>query len=143
MAGSDAKQRENASGSHRGKKDADAAIIAALIMGSSQQDAARHSGTSLKTVQRRLASPHFQKRLAEARQEVVRQGVDRASFYGNMALNTLMRLMDSENLPVALGAARSLLEVAFRMKESASFEERLAAIEDELDEQPKPRRMTA
>jgi hypothetical protein len=67
----------------------------------------------------------------EARQEIIRQSIDRASSYGNMALKALLRLMKSQNDAIALGAARTLAEIAFKMKEIGLFEERLAALEAE------------
>jgi hypothetical protein len=116
----------------RPKPNADESIISALVLGGSYDSAAKHAGVSIATVVRRVRSAAFQSKLMAARAEIVRQSVDRAASFGNMALNTLMRLMDSPNDAVALGAARSLVEVAFRMKESASFEERLSELENEV-----------
>jgi hypothetical protein len=120
---------------HAGKRpkvNVDESIVAALVMGASYQSAAQHAGVSPTTVFRRVKSPAFQRKLLAARQEITRQSIDKASFYGNMALNTLMRLLESENDAVALGSARSLCEIVFKMRETADFEERLAQIESEL-----------
>jgi glycine/serine hydroxymethyltransferase len=116
---------------HRGKRGADSALIAALILGATMESACTHAGVSMSTLTRRLRSPGFQRKLAEARREIVRRAVDKAAYYGVVSLDRLYHLSQSGNEAIALGAARSLAEISFRMREIGSFEERLAALESE------------
>jgi hypothetical protein len=53
----------------------DEALLAALLAGFTQEQAASRAGCSRSTVERRLADPGFRARLADAREQLFRQGV--------------------------------------------------------------------
>lgn len=49
------------------RRDVDDMLIAALVIGMTYEQAARHAGCSLSTVNRRVAEPEFRMRLVEAK----------------------------------------------------------------------------
>jgi hypothetical protein len=117
---------------HRGRSSADHLIIQGLLVGGTIQGIAQHAHVSEKTVRRRLESEAFQRRLEKAKQEQIDATTRKISRYLTDALDCLYRCLSDPNGSVCVAAARSLLEVHFRAKESADFEERLAQLESEI-----------
>jgi hypothetical protein len=117
---------------HRGKRDADEAMIAALVLGAGQETASRHAGVCRRTLERRLLSPEFQRKLAADRAEIVRRAIDKAASYGLTALDKLYELMGNPNGFVALGAAKTLVEASLQMSTVVDVQARLEALETKL-----------
>jgi hypothetical protein len=53
------------------------------------------------------------------------------------AAGTLAKLLDAEKESVRLGAARALLELGVKLRESVELEQRLAALEQRMSSQDK------
>ena len=115
-----------------GRENADAALLAALAAGRTSGQAASIAGVGVRTVTRRLADPAFQQRLAHYRAELVDQTAAGLTSAGLAAVNTLVHLLNADAESVRLGAARSILELGRKARESAEIEERLAALEAEV-----------
>lgn len=120
------------------RRNADAALITALAGGATQQAAAEAAGVSERTVRRRLASPDFASRVAEARTELVRRAVAMLAEASGAAVETLRALLQDAPPAVRLGAARAVLELGVKLRESEELEARIAALEAAA-EQPRGR----
>jgi hypothetical protein len=118
---------------HRGRRNADELLLMALACGATVEAAAAKAGISRATVQRRLADPAFRQQLQEVRAEMVQRTAGMLTAPAGEAVKTLLELQKG-TVPHAsrLGAARSVLEIGIKMRESADLEARLAAVEAQL-----------
>jgi hypothetical protein len=118
------------------RKNADAALITALASGATVARAAEQAGVSERTVWRRLQADDFRARLDMARQQSIQMAVDYLGKASSAAALTLADLLAATHPPSArLGAARAILELGVKLRESQELEERLAALEAALAEQ--------
>jgi hypothetical protein len=116
----------------RGKKDIDERLLIALACGASVETAARSLGVSERTVYRRLADSAFRKRLQDMRADMVQRTAGALTAAGSEAVRTLLALQ-KETVPpaVRLGAARAVLELGAKMRETAELEARIQALEEQ------------
>lgn len=105
-------------------------LVAALAAGCSTVEAARRSGLSRRTVNRRLADPGFRREVTEARSRTVDAALGRVTESLAAAADALQTLLASESDAIRLGAARAIFEVAGKMRDSVEFEERLLKLEE-------------
>jgi hypothetical protein len=87
----------------------------------------------LRTVYRRLGEPGFRSQVAEVRAEMLRraEGMFTAAAIGS--IKTFTTLRDSAvSESVRLGAARSIIELGCKVRESVELVERMAAVETQL-----------
>ena len=119
----------------RGKKNIDAVLLVALACGSSVENAARKAEVHERTVQRRLADPAFQHQVKELQAEMVQRAMGMLTAAGMEAVKTLVELMaPATPAGTRLGAARSILELGPKLRETVEFEARLAALEQRIDD---------
>ena len=116
-----------------GRKNADAALVAALAGGATVGDAAATAGVGERTVYRRLEDAEFKRRVEEARAEILTGAMTRLSAAATSAVTTLTSLLGAESESVRLGAARSILDTALRWREQSELAERLFRLEAWLD----------
>jgi hypothetical protein len=122
-----------------GRKNADALALA-LAAGDSIADAAANAGVGERTVYRRLADPAFRQRIQTFRGEMVAQALGRMANGMTEAADVLRQLLASQTPPaVRLGAARSILELGVKLRESVELEQRVAALETAADQQQEQR----
>jgi len=112
------------------RKQGGAALITALAGGATVQEAARQAGVSEATAYRRLRDAGFCQQLAEARSAMIGRAVGVLARVSTAAAATLAGLLRAESESVRLGAARSILELATKMRESEELEQRIAALEE-------------
>jgi hypothetical protein len=115
-----------------GRGKGDTALQLALAAGQTVRDAARAAGIGERTAGRRLADPAFRRRVCELRAEMVQRALGKMADGMAEAADTLRQLLRAEGESVRLGAARSILELGNKLRESAELEERLAALEGRL-----------
>ena len=116
------------------KRKADSSLIVALACGSSPEAAAQKSGLSLRTVYRRLADPSFYQQVQHVRTEMVRRAAAMFSAADMAAIKTLTTLQESATSEsVRLGAARAIIELGCKLRETVELMERLAALEARLE----------
>jgi hypothetical protein len=115
-----------------GRQKGDAALVLALAAGQTARDAARSAGVGERTATRRLADPAFRRRVEALRADLVRQAAGRLVEGMTQAADTLRSLLEARSEAVRLGAARTILELAPRLREAAELEERLRALEERL-----------
>jgi hypothetical protein len=112
-------------------------LALALAAGKTARDAAEQVGVGERTAARRLADPAFRARVAALRGEMVSRALGRTADGMNEAADTLRGLLKATSETVQLGAARTLLELGVKLRESVEQEERLRALE-ELVKQSNP-----
>jgi hypothetical protein len=121
---------------HRGRETADAALIAALAGGATVQDAAKAAGVSPRTAHRRLDDRAFKIRVQAARAELVEHAVGILAKASTAAAVTLAQLLDKNIAPsTRLAAARAILELGSKLRETQELGDRIAALEERVDQQ--------
>lgn len=117
----------------RPRKKADEALLLTLACGATVESAARQCRLCERTVYRRLADPDFQCRLQQVRADMVQRTAGMLTAAAGEAVKTLLALQkESEPAAVRLGAARAVLEIGLKLREAATLEGRLAALEQQL-----------
>lgn len=122
------------------RRKGDAALIVALAKGLTQRAAAEEAGVSERTVQRRMSEPDFRRAVDDARAQLVSETLGRLISSGLAAAATLQSLLRAKSENVKLGAARAILELTQRYRESDELERRIAALEQAADVLPERRR---
>jgi hypothetical protein len=116
------------------RRKVDAELVMALACGASPESAAQKAGLSLRTVYRRLAEPAFGARVRQVRGELLRRAAGMFTVAGMGAIKTLMALQESAaSESVRLQAARALIELGCKLRESEELMERLASLEARLE----------
>jgi hypothetical protein len=116
------------------KKKADDGLVLALACGASPEGAAQKSGLSLRTVYRRLAEPAFRQQVNQVRAEMVRRAAGMFTAAGMAAIKTFTTLQESATSEaVRLGAARAIIELGCKLRETVEMTERMAALEARLE----------
>ena len=124
----------------RGKHNADLVLVLALASGLTNRQAAERAGISERTVARRLADPEFQRQISEAKAATLSQTVAQLTAAGLAAVTTLVRLLDADSESAQLGAARSILELGTKLRESYELEQRITALEAQAAQSTTPQR---
>jgi hypothetical protein len=126
---------------HRGRKNADEALVLALACGATVEQAALKAGISARTAHRRLADPAFAGRVQAARGDMTQRASGLLTAALVESIRVLLELQRPTNPPsVRLGATRTLMEMDLKVREAVDFEGRLAALEQRLDAERKGRR---
>jgi hypothetical protein len=117
---------------HRGRQNADEALATALAAGQTLRAAAAVTGVSERTATRRWADPDFRSRVSHLRGELVGHALGKLADGMSDAAAKLRELLSAQSEAVRLGAARALLELSVKLRESTELEERLRVIEERL-----------
>ena len=120
----------------KSNRAAEQVLLTALAFGATVENAARKAGIGERTAYRRLADPDFRARLSQARQEAVVRTAGMLTGAAVGSVKTLVDLQQDASVPAAVrrGAARDVLEMAVKYRESAEMEQRVAAIEERLSQ---------
>lgn len=116
----------------RGRSSADTVIIAALAAGRTQKEAAEAAGVTDRTVRARLERPDFRAAVARQRAATLERAAGALAALIDEAAATLREVMADEEAPATarVHAARTVLQLGRELHERATFEERLAALEE-------------
>jgi AraC-like DNA-binding protein len=129
---------------NEGKRGADGKLLLALACGATIELAARQAGVSESTVRRRLKEPAFQAKLNKLRAEMHLRVADQLTAASTEGVRTMVQLMKETNPgSVRLGAARSVVELSTKVRETADLAIRLAELERRLEEQDEGKRRGA
>jgi hypothetical protein len=112
-----------------GRKNADEALALALATGQTLRAGAEAAGVAERTAARRWADPAFRRRVAELRGDLVGLALGKLADGMGDAAAKLRGLLDAESESVRLGAARALLELGVKLRQSVELEQRLQALE--------------
>jgi HEAT repeat protein len=110
------------------------AVAVTLASGRSVREAAAGCHTGERTIKRWLNCCAFGRRVHELRADMVNRALGRLSDGMAEAADTVRALLKAESESVRLGAARSLLELGNKLRETVELEQRLAALETRLAE---------
>jgi hypothetical protein len=83
-------------------------------------------------VSRRLEDPGFRKRVNDAQSQMLDSAIGRLAAMATAASSTLGQLLKAKSETVRLGAARSILELHCRLKETAEFEQKFTQMAEEI-----------
>lgn len=113
----------------------DEILAARIATGATLADAARDANCSLRTAERRAADPAFRRKVAGIRARMLDQVTGEFAASLTCAVAELRRLLEhAESEQARLGAARTLIEHALRLREHGEFEQRLLELEKGKDE---------
>ena len=119
----------------KSRHNQDAVIIEALARGECQTTTAKRAGCSVTTIRRRLDNPAFQERVERFRAEMLDAAAGKMGAKVEQAVMTLAELMGKSMPPaVRLGASRAVCDFALRIRESLSWERRLTALEEGMND---------
>jgi hypothetical protein len=115
------------------KPKACAELIRALALGVSPEAAAQKSGVSVRTVYRRLADAEFRAEVDRQRTAILDRAVGMSGAGTLGSVKTLTMLQDAaKSESVRLGAARALVDVHVKLRQSAEQQARIEALEAQL-----------
>jgi transposase-like protein len=117
----------------RKKQRLDQRLLLALACGATVEGAARQCGVSESTVYRRLADEDFRRQIQQLRSEMVQRTAATLTAAGSESVKTLQQ--PTAPPAVRLNAARAVLEIGVKLREVADFEQRLAALEEQVQAQ--------
>jgi HEAT repeat protein len=114
-----------------GRNRANARDIVAghLAAGRTFVEAAQAAGVNDRTVRRWWEETAFRHRVCELRTAAVERSLGRLSDAMTAAADELRELLSAESENVRLGAARSLIELGVKLRDSVELTERVAALE--------------
>jgi hypothetical protein len=117
----------------KGRRSADDVLLLALACGATLEGAARQAGVSESTVRRRVQEPEFRRRLQALRADMVQRTSGALTAAGTTSVQTLLELQKSSSPPATrLGAAKAVLELGMKVRETAELEQRLTALEEQV-----------
>jgi hypothetical protein len=115
-------------------------LLLALACGATLEGAGRQAGVSESTVRRRVKEPDFQRRLQALRADMVQRTSGALTAAGTESVRTLLDLQKPVSpAAVRLGAAKAVLELGMKVRETAELEQRLTALEEHVATAPSPR----
>ena len=117
-----------------GRRKGDGALLAALAVGHTVRDSARQAGIGERTATRRLADPEFRQLVAALRADMIGRALGRLSDTAREAVDKLRDLLSAGSDSVKLGAARSILELGTKLRESVELEQRLSELEQRIEQ---------
>jgi hypothetical protein len=120
------------------RKGADAALIAAIASGATIRDASVTAGVAESTAYRRLRDAAFQRQVSTARGEMLARAVGMLANASTRAVITLTSLLDGESESVRLSAAKSIIELGSKLRESTELEARILELEARAAEATTP-----
>jgi hypothetical protein len=107
-------------------------LALALASGTSIKDAAEQAGISRRTVERCLARPAFRQLVARLRGEMVATALGRMTDNMTRAADAVAGLLDTPEPHLRLRAARTLMSLGLRFRESVDTADRIHDLEREL-----------
>lgn len=113
-----------------------AALVVALAEGRTIRDAAKISRLGERTVARRMESPEFRKLVADHRSSMMQRAVGTLANTADEAIATLRDLLTDDSATARLGAARSVLDLGARLRDSVELEARISTLEARLPDGP-------
>jgi len=122
----------------RQRREAMDTVRMALACGATVAAAARKAGLSERTVYRWQAKPAFRQQVDQVRNELRQRTSGMLAGAGMASVKTLVDLQQdgAAGPAVRRGAARDLLTLSLRFRESAELEQRLAALEAQVLNRP-------
>lgn len=106
------------------------AVALALAGGCTHEEASERTGAGTRTIRTWTATvPAFNRRVSELRAEMTARALGRMLDGMAFAASTLRSLLKAKSETVRLGAARAVLELGVKLRDSVEIEARIAALE--------------
>jgi hypothetical protein len=117
----------------RKRKEAEQVLLMALACGATIENAAAKAGVGKSTVNRRLDDPVFTRRLQEMKSAMVARTASMLTAAATEAVKTLLELQNP-NSPAAvrLNAAKAIIELGSKLRETCELQDRISALEQQL-----------
>ena len=110
----------------------DVILALALASGATQAVAAELTDISPRTIHRHLSDPEFRKLVIEYRDSIVAETLGKMASNMTRAADALAVLLDTDDVKVRLRAARAVLSLGMRLRDSVDLSERVRQLEEEL-----------
>ena len=112
--------------------------IIALLQNPTLTGAAKQVGIGEATLWRWLQQPDFEEAYRRARQTAVDQAISQLQQATGEAVDTLRQVQTDTEAPPSsrVAAAKTVLEMAFKLREAEEMESRLTALEEKLQRMP-------
>ena len=110
----------------------DVILAVALASGATTIAAADQAEVCRKSVSRRLSDPEFRKLVIEYRDNIVAETLGKMAANMTRAADALAVLLDNDDVKVRLRAARAVLSLGMRLRDSVDLSERVRQLEEEL-----------
>jgi uncharacterized protein YbjT (DUF2867 family) len=108
-------------------------LLLPLACGMNAEQAARQAGVNVRTVFRRLKNPEFRRQIQAMRADMMQRTSGTLTAAGGEAVKTMVELMRSPTpFAVRLGAARAVVELSMKVRETVEIEQRLAELEERM-----------
>jgi hypothetical protein len=112
------------------RRKGDSALLLALAAGHTVREAAERAGVSERTATRRLADPIFRRLVTKTRADLMDGAMGKLADSTGQAVVTLRGLLEAVSETARLGAAKTILEMAARLKETVELEQRVRDLEE-------------
>src|SRR5687767_2031550 len=99
------------------RRKGEVGLILALASGATVRDAAKSAGVSERHTYRLLEDSSFRRQVGEVRAEMLSRACGSLADASTEAVQTLRGLLSSGPPPVRLGAAKSILELACKLRD--------------------------
>jgi hypothetical protein len=120
----------------RFRKKAEEQLLMALACGATVEQAAAKCGLSERTVYRRLEDASFCQRLQKVIADMVKRTAGMLTASGGEASKTFLALLKEPTPPATRhAAARSIIELGIKTRETADLEQRIASLEQRVGEE--------
>lgn len=117
----------------------DEAIAFQLACGKSRNAVAEECGVSTKTVFRKMRTAAFRERVRQLRAKIIDDTAARLAASGAEAIETLVELLESTAPPnTRATAARAIIELSLKLRESVELESRIGELERITHERETP-----
>jgi hypothetical protein len=110
----------------------DVSLQIALASGKNIKLAAEEAGLCRRTVERKLAQPNFRRRVAQLRQQFIGLASGRMADNMAAAADQLVALLAHDDPRLRLRAARNLIVLGIRLRDSVDLSDRIRDVEAEL-----------
>lgn len=115
-----------------GTEKKDVLLSIALATGQNITQAGQESGLGRTTVYRKLANPKFRRRVARLRQQFISEALGRLTDQMCSAADRLVETMSDDDPRLRLRAARTLIMMAVKLRDSVDLSDRMHDLEIQL-----------
>jgi len=115
-----------------GTPEKDSLLALALASGVSIADASAQTGVGRTTIYRKLENPAFGRQVAEYRDRLIATALGRVADAMTRGADVLAQMLDSPKDHIRIRAARALISLGLRLRESVDLTARMREVELEL-----------
>jgi transposase-like protein len=110
----------------------DTMLAIAVASGASISEVAAQAGIERSTIYRKLENPAFARRVAEFRDQLIQTALGRVADAMTRGADVLAQMLDSPQDHIRIRAARALISLGLRLRDSVDLTARMREVEHEL-----------